>query len=193
MTRKLKYGNTNTYLIPARSGFLLVDTDYAGTLPAFYRAIKGENVRVADIRFVLATHYHPDHMGLIGQLAAQGVTPLIVDAQTDHVRDSERLFERDRLPFLPVDMTRACVISCGVSRAFLAGMGISGEIVATPSHSADSVSLILDDESAFVGDTEPLEYAVGYENGTHIEQDWQRILSLHPKTIHFAHRPEVYL
>ena len=37
---KLKYGNTNTFFIRGMSGNLLVDTDYAGTLPAFYRAIK---------------------------------------------------------------------------------------------------------------------------------------------------------
>ena len=40
MTVKLKYGNTNTYYIPGRGGGLLVDTDYAGTLGAFYRALK---------------------------------------------------------------------------------------------------------------------------------------------------------
>ena len=67
MTR-LKYGNTNTFLIPCSGGYLLLDTDYAGTLSAFYRAIKQAGIRVSDIRFVLATHYHPDHMGLIPEL-----------------------------------------------------------------------------------------------------------------------------
>ena len=37
----------------------------AGTLNAFYKAIKSKGVRVKDIAFVLATHYHPDHIGLI--------------------------------------------------------------------------------------------------------------------------------
>ena len=36
MIAKLKYGNTNTFLIRGESGTLLVDTDYAGTLPGFY-------------------------------------------------------------------------------------------------------------------------------------------------------------
>ncbi len=65
ITIKLRYGNTNTFLIPSRVGFLLIDTDCAGTLPAFYKAIKQRGVRIQDIAFVLATHYHPDHMGLI--------------------------------------------------------------------------------------------------------------------------------
>ena len=40
MTIKLKYGNTNTFLVPCNGGYLLVDTDYTGTLPAFYKALK---------------------------------------------------------------------------------------------------------------------------------------------------------
>lgn len=43
-------------------------------------------------------------------------------------------------------------ISCADSRATLAGIGISGEIVHTPCHSDDSVSLLLDDGSVFTGD-----------------------------------------
>ena len=70
---RLRYGNTNTFLIPGSGGYLLLDTGYAGTLPAFYRAIRQAGVRVSDISFVLATHYHPDHMGLIPELMKLGV------------------------------------------------------------------------------------------------------------------------
>ena len=60
MVSKLKYGNTNTFFVRGINGNLLVDTDYAGTLPAFYRAIKEHNIKISDITYVLATHYHPD-------------------------------------------------------------------------------------------------------------------------------------
>ena len=40
MVSKLRYGNTNTFLIRGKSGYLLIDTDYAGTIQAFYGAIK---------------------------------------------------------------------------------------------------------------------------------------------------------
>ena len=65
MQIKLKYGNTNTFFIHGMNGNLLVDTDYAGTLPAFYRALKADNIKISDISYVVATHYHPDHIGLI--------------------------------------------------------------------------------------------------------------------------------
>jgi hypothetical protein len=42
MITRLKYGNTNTYFVNG----LLIDTDYAGTLPAFYRVIKEKGIAV---------------------------------------------------------------------------------------------------------------------------------------------------
>ncbi len=55
MVSKLKYGNTNTFFIYEISGNLLIYTDYAGTLPAFNRAIKEHNIKISDITYVLAT------------------------------------------------------------------------------------------------------------------------------------------
>lgn len=185
----LRYGNTNTFYIPGRSGGLLLDTDWAGTLNAFYRALKTNGLGLKDIRFVMATHYHPDHMGLVGSLTETGAGLLLTDVQKDAVHFSDRIFERDRLPFTPVSEEKAAVISCGESRAFLAGLGIAGEIVHTPSHSADSVSLILDDGDCFVGDLEPYEYLAAYENNPALKRDWERILSFSPKRIFYAHMP----
>ena len=80
MIERIKYGNTNTYLLRGTGGAVLVDTDYAGTLHAFYGAIKERGVRVSDITYVLATHYHPDHVGLVGALTEQGVGLLLMES-----------------------------------------------------------------------------------------------------------------
>ncbi len=53
---RLKYANTNTYLVEGSNGSLLVDTGYAGTLSAFYKALKQNDIRIKDIEYVLATH-----------------------------------------------------------------------------------------------------------------------------------------
>ena len=176
---RLRYGNTNTFLIPCSGGYLLLDTDYAGTLPGFYRSIKQAGIRVSDISYVLATHYHPDHMGLIPELMKQGVKLLLIDTQQAFVHFSDYIFARDRLPFAPIDEARATVISCAESREFLAGIGIEGEIISTPSHSMDSISFVLDDGDCFVGDLQPREYG---EN-----EDWERIHSFQPQRVYYSH------
>jgi len=187
---RLKYGNTNTFLIEGKSGNLLIDTDYAGTLSAFYKALKQNGIGVKDIGYVMATHYHPDHMGLISALVDRGVGLLLLDAQKDYVHFSDKIFARDKLPYTPIDGTRATVITCGESRTFLMGMGISGEIIRTESHSRDSVSVILDNGDCFAGDLEPFEYIEAYGENPKLKSDWERIMSFRPKRIFFAHRPE---
>ena len=187
---RLKYGNTNTFFIHGSNGGLLFDTDYAGTLPAFYKAVKQNRIAVKDIRYVLASHYHPDHMGLISELMRQGVKLLAADVQKIFIHGSDDLFARDKIAYSPIDETQAAVISCEESRDFLARMGIQGEIIRTPSHSEDSISLILDDEDCFVGDLEPLEYLEGYQENASLKRDWEHILSFGPRRVFYAHIPE---
>ncbi len=184
---RLKYGNTNTFLIPCSGGCLLLDTDCAGTLQGFYRSIKQAGIRVSDIRYVLATHYHPDHMGLIPELMKQGVKLLLIDTQKGSVHFSDYIFARDALPFEPIDETKATVISFADSRKFLAEIGIDGEIISTPSHSPDGVSLVLDDGDCFVGDLQPREYCME-EGDDAVKEDWRKVMSFHPQRVSYSHQ-----
>ena len=167
-----------------------MDTDYAGTLPAFYRAIKHARVKASDVSYVLTTHYHPDHMGLIPELMKQGVKLLLIDTQVDSVHFSDYIFARDRVPFEPIDEAKATVITCAESKEFLAGIGISGEIISTPSHSPDSVSLLLDDGDCIVGDLQPREYLAAYEQDNALKADWDAVLRYRPRRILYAHANE---
>ena len=185
---KLRYGNTNTFLLCGNAANLLIDTDYAGTLPAFYKEIKRHSIDVRDITYVMATHYHPDHMGLIGELMEHGVKLLLIDAQTEYVHFSDEIFGREKqIKYTPIDESHATVISCAESRSFLISMGINGEIISTPSHSEDSVSVILDDGDCIVGDLEPIDFLDAYEDNPRLEKDWRRIMSYKPKRILYAH------
>jgi glyoxylase-like metal-dependent hydrolase (beta-lactamase superfamily II) len=188
---RLRYGNTNTFYIPGKSGGLLIDTDYAGTLQAFFRALKTNHLELNDISYVLPTHCHPDHIGLIGELQHLGVKPLLVDIQLATVHFPDEIFGRDKhLRYAPIDEKQATIISCDESREFLRSIGIEGEIISTPSHSEDSVSVILDCGDCFVGDLEPYEYLNGYDDNPQLENDWKLILSMNPKQILYAHANE---
>ena len=195
MVTKLKYGNTNTYFIRGTKGSILLDSDYAGTLPMFYKEIKKNGISLKDITYILATHYHPDHMGLVGELVSMGVKFLVMDTQVPNLHFSDGIFRRDKtLRFLPsVPEDNAEVIACKDSRAFLATLGIDGEIVSTPSHSEDSITLVLDSGDCFVGDLEPMEYMDGYEENSALQSDWEKVMSFSPRVIHYGHAPKKVL
>ena len=191
MISKLKYGNTNTFFIRGRDGNLLVDTDYAGTLSAFYKEIKKQNIRLGEITYVLATHYHPDHIGLVSELMELGVKLVLMDTQMEYIHFADEIFGRDkRLNYVPINITEAIIVSMADSREFLHGMGIDGEILSTPSHSGDSISLVLDIGSCFVGDLEPIDYLEAYDDNVALKKDWETIMSYNPKVIYYAHANE---
>jgi len=185
---KLKYGNTNTFFIHGSTGGLLIDTDYAGTLFAFYKTLKEHNLKICDINYVLATHYHPDHIGLVSELMNLGVKLLLIDTQCSFVHFADEIFSKDKkLNYEPITIEKATTISSEESRTFLKSIGINGEIVVTTSHSEDSIALILDNGECFVGDLEPIEYLSAYEHNISLKKDWDLIMNYCPKVINYAH------
>ena len=184
----LRYGNTNTYLIKGTNGNLLVDTDMPGTMDAFFKEIKRYGIQVKDISHVMATHYHPDHMGLISELLEMGVGLLLFDVQKSHVHDWEGRFRTK-----PIDDESAKCITIAESRGFLSTLGIEGEVVHTPSHSEDSVSILLDDGTCIAGDLSPLSYLQTEPELSQLRSDWNLILDHHPNRVMFAHSNQLSL
>ena len=191
MLTKLKYGNTNTFLIQGKSGNILIDTDYAGTLSMFYRSIKEHGITVKDIDYILATHYHPDHIGLVSELMEQGVGLILMESQVGAVHYSDEIFARELgLRYKPIDESAAVLLSFEESIAFLKKLGIDGEIIRTPSHSVDSVSVVLDEGICIVGDLEPLAFLAAYEDNKELAEDWDKVMSYKPKVVYYAHANE---
>ncbi len=187
MVSELRYGNTNTYLIRGRDGFLLFDTDWAGTFPALCRTLGEKKLRLQDIRALMISHFHPDHMGIAQELGNQGIELLIFDVQRDFVHASDRILAGEpRKGFIPIDDRRAKWLALSDSRDYLRQMGIDGEVLYTPGHSDDSISLWLDEGTLLVGDLNPL-YELEMHRGTLIEKTWNRLLERKPGRIYYGH------
>lgn len=188
----LKYSSTNTYIIEGDRGRILFDTGWAGKLDGFFKACKDAGISAQDIDYILISHFHPDHCGLAGEIASLGSDMkapgiIVMDVQKDSVHCSDHIFEKeDNKTFMPVSEDNSVLLKCADSREFLAKLGIPGEILHTPGHSDDSISLILDEGSAFVGDLNPL-YELELHRGTLIEDSWNRILAYNPRVIYYGH------
>ena len=115
---------------------------------------------------------------------------LVVDVQQDYIHSSDKIFENDKnIRFKPI-ITKPIIISCEQSRKFLNELGIDGEIIYTPGHSDDSISLILDKGIAFVGDLYDLNSAAAF-NDEKITDSWERILSHNISKICYGHHEQM--
>ena len=191
MVHLLKYGNTNTFYISNGHSGILVDTDWAWTLSGFFKAIKSRNIGIDEIKFLIITHYHPDHMGLASELVELGIKLVVVDIQRDFIHYSDNIFQREKHRiFKPIKDDEAIIISCMESRDFLAGIGIDGEIIYTPGHSDDSISIILDEGIAIVGGLDPVDSVLAYNDNTVLKNSWNKILDHHLKVVFYGHANE---
>ena len=189
MIKEIKYGTTNTYLIIGSKGKLLFDTDWAGTLQPFCSAVKSAGETVQSINCILISHYHPDHMGIVQEIADMGPVICAANIQKDYIHSSDRILQRDkRAVFTPVKDEAVRFFSIEESRDFLKELGIDGEVYSTPGHTDDSISLMLDSGELFVGDLNPL-YELELHRGTIIEETWNMLLSKHPRKVYYGHAP----
>jgi glyoxylase-like metal-dependent hydrolase (beta-lactamase superfamily II) len=181
------YRSTNYWVVSAGAARLLVDLGYPGTMGIMRASLKRLGVALQDIRYGLATHYHIDHAGLAQELKQAGVPLLVLEMQVSaipHMRQWTKPQDR----YVEITLHDNVTISLAESRRLLARIGIGGEIVATPGHSDDSVSLLLDDGSAFTGDLTPLAYA-GPDVAAIVAASWRRLHDLGATRIYPGHGP----
>ncbi len=187
MIHELHYDNTNTYIVSGAKAMLMFDTGWAGTFMKMCKVLGEQNIKLSDIKYLLISHFHPDHMGIAGELEKQGVTIVIMESQVGHIHDADYVFERDkRFSFTPIDEDKVKVISFEGSREFLAELGIDGCIIPTPGHSDDSISLVLDSGDVFVGDLYPL-YELDAHDEVDVQESWKKIFAANPKRIYYGH------
>ena len=63
-----------------------------------------------------------------------------------------KTFQAEKSVYRAIRIDASDLVLRGSNRADLYGVGIQGEIIETPGHSDDSVSLVLDSGLAFIGD-----------------------------------------
>ena len=161
----VRLGINNTYLVCGQSGCVLVDAGNAGRERKFQGCIDKIGIKPEDIKLIVVTHVHYDHVGSLRAIKQICGCPVAV-----HGAESGLLQNGEMTP--PPGTN---VIAAGISRisgylprwfAFepvkpdilLAGefslepFGLSGSIIHTPGHTTGSCSVLLPGGEALVGD-----------------------------------------
>lgn len=181
------YRSTNYYVLAGSKPRLLVDAGWPGTLTTMQAVCQRMGLRLGDIPYQLVTHFHPDHAGLSEELKRLGVRLLVADVQVAAI-ELMRSYVKQEDNYTEIIPGTNLVIDINESRTFLANIGIQGEIISTPGHSDDSVTLILDQGAAFTGDLTNL-MAVPDDPANAAHASWAAIRARGVHTVYPGHGP----
>jgi glyoxylase-like metal-dependent hydrolase (beta-lactamase superfamily II) len=123
----------------------------------------------------------------VQNLKGLGVRLIVVDTQLAGI-PLLRTYVKTQDQYEEITLGDNIVLSVAESRAFLARIGIQGEIISTPGHSDDSVTLILDDGSAFTGDL-TVPQAARSDAMDLVRASWEHIRTKGGRTIYPGHGP----
>jgi ribonuclease/clavin/mitogillin len=172
------------YLLDSGTHRLLVDTGFPGDLNTLGREMRKTGFRIRDIDHVLVTHFHVDHAGAVQELKNEGVKFVLFDIQKAFISPMEKM-TTGKWKYVGLSQDDNLVIDTASSREFLRTLTINGEVIPTPGHSDDSISLLLDTGEAFIGDLSA-ESLMGEEN-VKGKGAWALLRKLGAKEIYPAH------
>lgn len=90
--------------------------------------------------------------------------------------------------FTKISLHDSTVLTTQASRAWLDTLGFEGEFVATPGHSDDSVSLVLDGGLALTGDL-PFPFMVDEVEQKTVGHGWAKLRTLSVPRLYPGHGP----
>lgn len=182
-----RYQNTACYILPAADGtsLLAFDAGWPCSLFEYARSMKATGYRFEQVRWAMVSHFHLDHAGLVRDFQDAGIQCVLFENQGGGIESMERIIKRGYKDYEPIMSDRFFSLKTGDSRAFLASIGINGEVIQTPGHSDDSVSLVTDDHEALIGDLNPVSQIM--EDDVKSHRSWARIRDLGGKHVYPSH------
>lgn len=184
---KLSYQSVNFYLIPSDNGWVMIDTGWPGTFSQLLQLLNQHNISVNEINYLIITHFHPDHAGLTQNLKNLGTNLIVLDEQVPYIHKLNLFYKKNpKANFIDITGSNCIVISEVASRSFLETIGIHGQLITTPGHSDDSISIILDSCCAFVGDL-PSFFSLDEYDDLVLDDSWDMIMRQHVKMIYPGH------
>lgn len=163
--KRIRLGITNCYLIKGNQGYILVDAGSLRKGKRFLRMLKKHKINPHEIKLIIITHAHYDHVGTLEQIKKICNCPVAISPQEGEIVSKGlvvippgtnlmgKIVSLLGKTFSFVLRFPKCEVDYMITQEFsLEEFGVAGRIVPTPGHTPGSLSVILDDGRAMVGD-----------------------------------------
>jgi len=160
----LPFGMMNAFLLVNSSGCILVDSGLPGTEDKVNKVLKKLNLTFTDIKVIVITHAHVDHAGNAVKLKALSGAQIIA-----HEGDLPYFLGEKKMHFCltgwagwllnklgankqPYERFSPDILLTGDDEFDLNEYGIDGKVIPTIGHTEGSISVLVDNHRAVVGD-----------------------------------------
>ncbi len=201
----IRTGNVRIFLVKSQHGYHLIDTGHPFQERRIERILRSLGVNPEDIRTIILTHGHLDHIGCLAYLKARSRAVLVCHRSIQSVLENGgfeeavprvlgwKLFNpivssllRKRMK--PVQPDR--VIDDSLD---LIEYGLPGRVIHTPGHSPGSCSILLEGGICFIGDLlrerSPGIFDTGlfYHDRGQILASLKKIAAFKPEMLYLSH------
>ncbi len=211
--KTIKSTFTNIYFLEIPEGYCMIDTSYYKNYKSFKKQLKLIGINLNEIKYIFLTHHHDDHSGFLNEMVSENDIKVILHEKA--IRYLERgfpeteitpinyrvkiffglflKFHNDKFPIFnprPQDF-----IIKGDNDTILKSIGIKGKILHTPGHAEDSITMMLDNGDAFIGDLamsawkflKKYYFPIIIQSIEETKKSWKRVLNHHAKTVYPSH------
>lgn len=216
MVNIINVGNRimNTYVYNTAEGYIMVDTGYEHSLTSVVKKLKKHCIDLSDIKYVFLTHAHDDHAGFLNELLDKNyeLKVILCGEAISTLKRGQNSFEGGCSTILAWIFCK-CMAVVGkaehrfpcvedrfdnrliqVSDANIKELEelLQGEILFTPGHTKDSISLKKDNiifcgDAAMNGFPSMKRLIIWIENKEQFESSWDVLLAEDAEQIYPAH------
>jgi glyoxylase-like metal-dependent hydrolase (beta-lactamase superfamily II) len=203
---KIKFHNVAGFLLFTDTSAVLIDTGHASTVGKFSDAMERSGMSPQDIDLIVLTHTHFDHAGGAQQIKKISGAKLAVQKnEADYLRQGCTPYPKGTRWKAKVLVTLGRLFAPGKVKypkieadilidkeLDLKAFGIQGKVLHTPGHTNGSVSVLLENGAAFVGDNVlgislKQHYPPFANNRELVLESWERYIKEGVKTLYPAH------
>ena len=194
---RIPMATSNVYVVAKKGRAILIDAGMKKKEKKIIAALQRINISPADIQLIILTHAHYDHCGSLKALKDITKAKILVHkVEAECLKQGDCDFPQGTMWFSKAlaAIGRTLAKKLGeydpvdpvitISKRFdLHAYGIDGYILPTPGHTAGSISVVIDDRHAIVGDTlfHVVKHSVfpPYANDQKILlSSWEKLLAL---------------
>jgi glyoxylase-like metal-dependent hydrolase (beta-lactamase superfamily II) len=202
----ISLGFVKVFLLRGTDRHILVDSGVPGSADRILKALNAEGIDPKAISLIIFTHGHVDHIGSAAELKTRTGAPIAIHrGDASALRQEKKAGPPPKVPFyiklfskLGPQPKPGSAVEPDIlidDELDLAPYGVQARAIATPGHSAGSISIILPDGQFLIGDllmggfinSKKIGWPFIVEDKVQLHRSLKILLDLHPTLLQTAH------